>query len=112
MQVPKPASSIRRHEDRETETGEMVQRLIDPDQPPEPLMLLLHREGGDAKSLGAVDCEVNRKIDQADEPEPRRDKQDKHHCNRKMHKAVRQQWKRPALLHVLADLIHTALQQE
>src|SRR6266404_5895885 len=50
----RPASSIRRHEDRQTETGEMVQRLIDPDQPPEPLLLLLHREGGDAKSRGAI----------------------------------------------------------
>src|SRR5436190_11270658 len=60
----RPASSIRRHEDRQTETGEMVQRLIDPDQPPEPLLLLLHREGGDAKSLGAVDCDMDRKIDQ------------------------------------------------
>src|SRR6266516_5375779 len=74
----KPAISIRRHEDRETEAGEMVQRLIDPDQPPEPLMLLLHPEVGDAKSIGAIDRDVNRKIDQGDEPEPRRDNQDQH----------------------------------
>ena len=45
---------VRRHEDRQAEAGEMVQRLIDPDQPPEPLMLHGHVEAGDAKSLGAI----------------------------------------------------------
>src|SRR4051812_10429762 len=50
--------SVRRHEDRQPEPGEVVQRLIDADQPPEPLMVHRHVESGDAKALGAVDDEV------------------------------------------------------
>src|SRR5258707_90949 len=61
---------------------------------------------------GAVDRDVNRKIDQGDEPEPRRDNQDQHHCNRKVHKAMRQQWERPAPSLVLADRHPRVLQEE
>src|ERR1700681_792821 len=73
-----PIRSIRRHENRKTETGQMMQRLIDPDQRPEPRMprLVRHAEPRGAKSLGAVDRDVDEKIDDGDEPEPRRDHQD------------------------------------
>ena len=74
---------LRRHEDRQAESGQMVQRLIDPDQPPEPLMLHRHVEGGDAKSLGAIDDEVDGKIDKGDEPEFWRDDQDQQHRHRR-----------------------------
>ena len=41
--IRKLAESIRRHEDREAETGEVMQCLIDPDQGPEPWMCRLQR---------------------------------------------------------------------
>src|ERR1700712_5540343 len=70
-------SAIRRHENRQAETCEMVQRLIEPDQRPEPgvLVLLRNAEPRGAESLGAVDRDVNREINQGDKPEPRRDDQ-------------------------------------
>src|SRR6266852_5766799 len=95
------AGSIRRHENRQAEAGEMMQRLIDPDQRPEPWMLHRHFKGGGAKTLGAIDRDVNREIDQGDEPEPRRDNQDQRRCNRKVHKTMCQQWQRPSALLVL-----------
>src|SRR4051794_24781959 len=88
--------SVRRHEDREPEPGEMMQRLIDADQPPEPLMVHRDVEGGDAKALGAIDDEVDRKIDKRDEPEFRRDEQNQQHRYRKVDKTMRQQRQRPA----------------
>src|SRR5206468_11574960 len=71
-------STIRRHENRQAETGEMVQRLIEPDQGPEPgvLVLLRNAEPRGAKSLAAVDGDVNREVDQGDKPESRRHEQD------------------------------------
>src|SRR6202040_2762957 len=68
MPNPQPARSIRRHENRQAETGQMVQRLVDPDQGPEPrvLFLLGHAKGRCAKSLGAIDRDVDDKIDQGD----------------------------------------------
>src|SRR4051794_27612194 len=74
--APMYPESVRRHEDRQAESGEMVQRLIDPDQPPEPLVLHRHVEARDAKSLGAVDDEVDDEIDKGDEPEFWRDDED------------------------------------
>src|ERR1700737_2328407 len=76
LALAKPAGSIRRHENRQAEAGEMVQRLIDSDQRPEPwvLVLLRHAKRRGAKPLGAVDRDVDRKIDQAQEQEPRRHK--------------------------------------
>src|ERR1700730_10766954 len=67
-----PIGSIRRHENRKTETGQMMQRLIDPDQRPEPRMpgLVRHAEARGAKPLGAIDRDVDEKIDDGDEPEP------------------------------------------
>src|SRR5260370_42203510 len=97
------AGSIRRHENRQAESGEVMQRLIDPDQRPEPRMLHRHFKGGGAKTLGAIDRDMNREIDQGDEPEPRRDDQDQGRCNRKVHKTMGQQWQRPSALLVLAD---------
>src|SRR5579872_4003688 len=84
------ANSVRRHENRQAKAGKMVQRLIDPDQRPEPWMRRFQRHAKcrGAKSLGAVDCDVNGKIDQCYEPEPRRDHQDQHHCNRQMHETM------------------------
>src|ERR1044072_3829740 len=41
--VARPAGSVRRHEDRQAETGQMVQRLVDSDQRPEPRMIVLLR---------------------------------------------------------------------
>src|ERR1700687_2858203 len=75
---PSARSTVRSHENRQAEAGEMVQRLIDPDQRPEPwvLVLLRHAKRRGAKPLGAVDRDVDRKIDQGDEPELRRDNQD------------------------------------
>jgi hypothetical protein len=103
MHIPKPARSIRRHENRKTKTGEMVQRLVDAYQRPEPRMLHRHIKVRGAKTLGAVDHDVNDEIDQRDEPEPRRDNQDQRHRNPKVHETVRQQGPFPSLPLVLAD---------
>jgi hypothetical protein len=105
-EIPKAArSAVRRHEYRKTKTGQVMQRLVHPDQRPEPgmLMLLRHAKSRCTKSLGAVDRDVNGKIDQGDKPEPWRDDQDQRHCNRKVHKAMGQQRQRPSGLLVLAD---------
>src|SRR3954464_12709653 len=64
---------IRRHEDRKPETGEVMQRLIDADQRPEPGMFLVDAEGRGAQSLGAIDRDVNDEVDEGDEPEFRCD---------------------------------------
>src|SRR5207245_967555 len=111
-QAPAIAGSIRRHEDRQTESGEMVQRLVDADQPPEPLMLHRHVESRDAKTLGAIDGDVDREIDKGDEPESRRDDQDEQKRNRKMYQAMHQERQRPALLLILALGHPGILQQE
>src|SRR5437868_3903 len=69
-------SSVRRHEDRQPEAGEMVQRLVDADQPPEPLVIHGHVKRRDAKPLAAVNDEVDDEIDKGDEPEFWRDDKD------------------------------------
>lgn len=89
-----------------------MQRLIDADQPPEPLMLLGHVEGRDAKALGAVDGDVDRKIDKGDEPEPRRDDQDRRKRNCKVYQAMHQERQCPAGLLILAMRHPGILQQE
>jgi hypothetical protein len=103
--IASAGSAVRGHENRKAETGEMVQGLVHPDQRPEPGMLLLLRytKPRCTNSLCAVDRDVNGKIDQGDKPESRRDDQDQRHCNRKMHKAVGEQRKRPSGPLVLAD---------
>src|SRR3984957_5468352 len=94
---PKTAGTlIRRHEDRQAESGEMVQRLIDTDQGPEPRMFQVHAERRGAKSLGAVDRDVKGKIDKCHEPEPRRDYEDHRQRLRQMHETMRQQRQRPS----------------
>src|SRR6201747_2982379 len=94
---------IGRHENRKAEPGEMMQRLIDADQRPEPWMFQRHTERRGAKPLGAVDRDVNGEIDKGDEPEPRRDDRYQHQRHGKMHQAMREQRQRPAGLLVLAD---------
>src|SRR5437879_4411052 len=90
--VPSAAGSVRRHEDRQAETGEMVQRLVDADQRPEPRMLVLqrHAEPGSDDPLDAVDGDVNGEVDEGDEPESRRDDQDQRQRYREVHEAMRQ----------------------
>src|SRR6188472_1551982 len=86
------AKSVRGHEDRQAETGEMVQRLIDADQRPEPRMLvfLRHAEPRGDQPLDAVDGDVNGEVDKGDEPESRRDDQNERHCYREVDEAMRQ----------------------
>src|SRR5206468_7585546 len=88
--MPPAAGSVRRHEDRQAETGEMVQRLIDADQRPEPRMLVLHRHAvaGSENTLDTVDGDVNREVDEGDEPESRRDDQDQRHPYREVDEAM------------------------
>jgi len=99
------ASTIRRHENRQAEAGEMMQRLVDADQRPEPwvLVFLRYAKCRCAKSFGAIDGDVDRKINHGDEPEPWRDDQDQRHRDREMDETVRQQWQSPSGLLVLAD---------
>src|SRR5438067_1161554 len=68
---PSAAGSVRRHEDRQAEPGEMVQRLVDADQRPEPRMLVLHRHAvaGSEDPLDTADGNVNGEVDEWDEPE-------------------------------------------
>ena len=89
----------------------MVERLVDADQPPEPLMLHRHVESRDAKALGAIDGDVDREIDKGNEPESRRDDQDEQERNRKVYQAMHQERQRPAFLLVLA-LGHPGILQE
>src|SRR4029077_1471013 len=70
------ASAVGRHEDREAKAGQMVQRLINPDEGPEPGMVRRHVEGRGAEPLGAIDRDVNEEVDDRDEPESWRDDQD------------------------------------
>src|SRR5271156_5542547 len=75
----KPAgSAVGGHEDRKRKTGEVMQRLIDANQRPEPWMLQRHAEIRRYESLGAIDRDVDDEIDHRDEPEFRRDDQDHH----------------------------------
>src|SRR6202030_1233550 len=52
-------SLVRGHEDRQPKTGEVMQRLVDADQGPEPGMLRRHAEGRGAQPLGAIDRDVD-----------------------------------------------------
>ena len=110
----RPAGSVRRHEDRQAEAGQVVQRLIDADQRPEPWMRLLQRDAERRRddTLEAIDRDVNGEVDQGDEPEPRRDDQDQRHRHREMDEAMRQQRQRPAGLLILADRHPGSLQHE
>src|SRR6202012_3645762 len=95
-------SAVRRHEDRKSKTGEMMQRLVDADQRPEPRMLQMHIEGGGTKPLGAIDDDVNDEIDQREKPESRCDDQQQRHRDGEMDQTMRQQWQRPSGFLVLA----------
>src|SRR5258706_10633173 len=108
------SKSVRCHEDRQAKIGKMMQRLVDPDQRPEPwvLLFLCHAERRGAKSLGTVDRDMDDEVDQGDEPEPRRDDQDQRQCNRKVHEAVRQQGQRPPGFLILADRHPRTLQHK
>src|SRR3954470_22112585 len=90
----------------------MVQRLIDADQPTQPLMLHRYVARRYAKSLGAIDDEMDRKIDKGDKPEFRRDEQDQQGRYRKVDEAVRQQGQRPAGLLILAERHPGVLQEK
>src|SRR5436190_9449346 len=103
--------SVRRHEDRKPEPREVVQRLVDADQRPEPGVLLVDAEMRSDKTLGAIDRDVNGEIDEGNEPEFWRDDQDQQRRNRKVNETVRQQRQRPAGLLVLADR-HPGILQE
>src|SRR6202012_2711730 len=115
-QTERPAggesAAVGRDEKRQPKSGQMVQRLIDADQRPEPGMLQVDIEGGGAKALGAVDRDVNREIDQSEKPESRREDQDQHQRNREMHEAMRQQRQCPAGLLTLAERHPRCLQDE
>src|SRR6185437_390692 len=99
-------------ENREPEAGQMVQRLIDADQGPEPGVFQIDIEGGGAKALGAIDRDMDREVDQGQKPEFWRDDQDQHQRNRKMHEAMRQQRQRPSGLLILAERHPGRLQHE
>src|SRR6266566_2874546 len=90
--TPKTAGSVRRHVDRQAETGEVMQRLVDADQRPEPRMLILqcHAHSRCAKPLGAIDGDVNGEVDEGDEPEFRRDDQDQQQRHREVDQTVSQ----------------------
>src|SRR4029450_2850396 len=98
------AGSVRRHEDRQAETGEMMQRLIDADQRPEPRMLILlrHAVSGSDDPLDAIDGDVNGEVDEGDEPESPRDDQDQRQRYGEVHEAMCEQRHRPAGLLILA----------
>jgi hypothetical protein len=66
------------------------------------LMRRRQAETGNAKSLGAVDRNVNGEVDEGNEPEPRRDDQDQCYRNRQMYQAMYQQRQRSARLLILA----------
>src|SRR6476469_4451858 len=68
--------SVRRHEDRQAEPREVMQRLVDADQRPEPRVLLVDAEMRGHETLGAVNGDVNGEIDESDEPEFWRHDQD------------------------------------
>ena len=106
--------SVRGHEDRQAETGEMVQRLVDADQCPEPGMLVLqrHTEAGSDDALDSVDGDVYREVDKGHESESWRDDQDEQQRYRKMDQAMRQQRQGPAGLLILADRHPGSLQHE
>ena len=82
--------SISRHVDRQAETSEMVQRLVDAKQRPEPGMLVhqRHTESGSHDSLDTVNGDVDGKVDEGDEPESRRNDQDQHERNREVDEAM------------------------
>src|ERR1700761_9320881 len=84
------SAAIGGDEDRQPEAGEVMQRLVDADQRPEPGVLEVDVEGRGTKPLGAVDDDVNDEIDHGQKPEFRRDNQDQQQSDRQMHQAMRQ----------------------
>ncbi len=108
------SESVRGHEDRQAEVGQMVQRLVHPDQRPEPrvLVFLRHAESRCDDALAAIDRDVNRKIDHGHEPEPRRNDQDECDRDREVRAAMGEQRKKPAGSLILADRHPGGLQHE
>src|SRR5665213_2308836 len=68
---PPARSAVRRHVDRKAEIGQVVQRLVDADQGPEPRVLHRYVERGGAEPLGPIDGDVNGEIDESEESVPR-----------------------------------------
>ena len=106
------AKSVRGHEDRQAKTGQVMQRLVNPDQRPEPGMFERHVEPRGDQALGAIDDDVNHEIDHGKEPESRCDEQDQRQRHRQMYQAMRQQGQRPADLLILAERHPGILQHE
>jgi len=105
-------SAVGRDEDRQAKAGQMVQRLINPDQGPEPRMVRCHIEGRGAEPLGAIDRDVDEEVDDRDEPESWRDDQDQRHRDHQVDQAVHQKRQRPAGLLILAVRHPGGLQHE
>lgn len=107
-------SPVRRHQNRKAESGEMVQRLVDADQRPEPGMLILlrHPERRRAKSLGAIDGDMNDEVDHRDKPESRRDHHNEDQRNYKVYETMCQQRQGPAGLLIFSDRHPGILQDE
>src|SRR4051794_6201030 len=98
-------SAVGGQEEKQPEAGEMVQRLINADQCPEPwvLVLLRHPECRGTEPLGTIDRDMDHEINDGHEPEARRDDQDQKQGNYKVDEAVRQQRQRPVFLLVFSD---------
>src|SRR5690242_16062273 len=56
---------VGRHEDGKAKPGQVMQRLVDADQRPEPGMLLVDAEGRGGEAFGAVDCDMDGEIDKS-----------------------------------------------
>jgi len=106
------SAAVRRDKDRQAESGQVMQCLIDAYQRPEPGMLQVNVESGSAKPLGAIYRDVNREIDKSEKPESRRENQDQYQRNRQVHEAMRQQRQCPAGLLILAERHPGSLQYE
>src|ERR1700690_1117543 len=111
---PHSTESVRGHEDRQAEVGEVVQRLVHADQRPEPRMVvfLCHTQSRRHQPLATIDREVNDKIDHGQEPEPGRADKDKNERNGEVHAAMGEQRKKPAGSLILADRHPGRLQHE
>jgi len=108
----KRASAVGDDEDGQEEVGQVMQRLIDADQPPEPAMALRHTEMRDTDALEPIDGDVDREVDQSQEPELGLYDGNEQRRQHAMDRAMRQQRQRPSGPLILAYRHPGVLQQE
>src|ERR1700722_16069992 len=97
--------SVRGHEDRQPEGGQMGQCLAPADQRPDPRVLVFLRPAASRcdDALAAIDRDVNGKIDHGHEPEPRRNDQEECHRDRESEPPMGNEGKRTAGSLLLAE---------